>query len=76
MIIFINIKQIVIPIFRLVKKKFILFSRAIYPFIIGQRGATKKRFETETKTTIQVPKQGEDGDISKNFNKAGITAVQ
>ncbi|XP_033228166.1 activating signal cointegrator 1 complex subunit 1-like [Belonocnema kinseyi] len=37
--------------------------RAIYPFIIGQRGATKKRFETETKTTIQVPKQGEDGDI-------------
>ena len=34
-----------------------------HKFIIGKKGETKKRLETETKTQIKVPRQIEDGDI-------------
>lgn len=32
--------------------------------IIGSKGMTKKRIETETKTSIKIPRQGVEGDIS------------
>ncbi|XP_075213153.1 activating signal cointegrator 1 complex subunit 1 [Lycorma delicatula] len=38
-------------------------ARAYFPFIIGTKGATRKRLETETKTQINVPRLGQDGDI-------------
>lgn len=31
--------------------------------IIGSKGTTKKRIESETKTTVKVPRQGVNGDI-------------
>jgi len=34
-----------------------------FKFIIGQRGNTKKRLEMETKTQIQIPRQGVEGAI-------------
>ena len=44
-----------------------LFFRAFFQFIIGTKASTKKRFETETRTNILVPKIGQDGDISEIF---------
>lgn len=38
--------------------------RAFYAFIIGSKGATRKRLEAETKSTINIPKVGQDGDIT------------
>jgi activating signal cointegrator complex subunit 1 len=38
-------------------------SRAFFAQIIGAKGAVRKRIETETKTQIRIPKQGETGDI-------------
>ena len=34
-----------------------------YKYIIGKRGETKKRLETETRTLIKIPRQHEEGDI-------------
>lgn len=34
-----------------------------FKFIIGKKGETKKRLETETKTRITIPKMGQEGDI-------------
>ena len=37
---------------------------AFFPIIIGKKGTTKKRIETETKTKITIPKQGiENEDV-------------
>ena len=30
---------------------------AFYPMLIGRKGATKKRLETETKTKVNIPRQ-------------------
>ena len=38
-------------------------AKTFFPFIIGSKNAVRKRLETETRTTIQVPKVGQDGDI-------------
>ncbi|XP_003705532.3 activating signal cointegrator 1 complex subunit 1 [Megachile rotundata] len=37
--------------------------KSFFPFIIGSKNAVRKKLETETKTTIQIPKMGQDGDI-------------
>lgn len=37
--------------------------KTYFPYIIGSKGATKKRLETETRSKILIPKQGHDGDI-------------
>lgn len=34
-----------------------------FKYIIGKKGETKKRLESETRTQIKVPRQHEDGDI-------------
>jgi hypothetical protein len=46
-----------------------LFFRVYFPYIIGSKGGTKKRLETETRTRIIVPKMGFDGDIGNIQNK-------
>ncbi|XP_039628624.1 activating signal cointegrator 1 complex subunit 1 [Polypterus senegalus] len=35
----------------------------LYKYIIGKKGETKKRLETETRTSINIPKQGVEGEI-------------
>ncbi|XP_006835931.1 PREDICTED: activating signal cointegrator 1 complex subunit 1 [Chrysochloris asiatica] len=35
----------------------------LYKHIVGKRGDTKKKLETETKTSISIPKPGHEGDI-------------
>ena len=36
-----------------------------YGYIIGKKGETKKRLESETNTSINIPKQGQQGDVSE-----------
>ncbi|XP_009288835.1 activating signal cointegrator 1 complex subunit 1 isoform X1 [Aptenodytes patagonicus] len=35
----------------------------LYKYIIGKKGETKKRLETETRTSISIPKPGAEGEI-------------
>ncbi|KAM9462042.1 activating signal cointegrator 1 complex subunit 1 [Clarias gariepinus] len=35
----------------------------LYKYIIGKKGETRRRLEAETKTTINIPKQGVEGQI-------------
>ncbi|XP_065603109.1 activating signal cointegrator 1 complex subunit 1 isoform X1 [Cyrtonyx montezumae] len=35
----------------------------LYKYIIGKKGETKKRIETETRTSISIPKPGVEGEI-------------
>nr|XP_057917027.1 activating signal cointegrator 1 complex subunit 1 isoform X2 [Doryrhamphus excisus] len=35
----------------------------LYKYIIGKKGETRKRLESDTKTTITIPKQGVEGQI-------------
>uniref|UniRef100_A0A8V0ZL86 Activating signal cointegrator 1 complex subunit 1 n=2 Tax=Gallus gallus TaxID=9031 RepID=A0A8V0ZL86_CHICK len=35
----------------------------LYKYIIGKKGETKKRIETETRTSISIPKPGLEGEI-------------
>lgn len=37
-----------------------------FGLIIGKRGETKKRLESETRTEIRIPRQGDTGDIGKS----------
>ncbi|XP_015191334.1 PREDICTED: activating signal cointegrator 1 complex subunit 1-like [Polistes dominula] len=37
--------------------------KPFFPFIVGSKNAVRKRIEIETKTSIQVPKSEQDGDI-------------
>lgn len=42
-------------------------------YIIGKKGETKKRLETETRTSISIPKPGAEGQIGEfNMNKMGV----
>lgn len=36
-----------------------------FGLIIGKRGGMKKKIESETRTQIQIPRHGQDGDIGK-----------
>ncbi|XP_078043517.1 activating signal cointegrator 1 complex subunit 1 [Augochlora pura] len=37
--------------------------KAFFPFIIGSKHSVRKKLEADTKTCIQIPKLGQDGDI-------------
>lgn len=37
--------------------------KPLFPFIVGTKHTTRKKLEADTKTTIQIPKPGQDGDI-------------
>jgi len=36
-----------------------------YKYIIGKKGETKKRLESETRTQIRIPRQNEEGDVGR-----------
>ncbi|XP_063701969.1 activating signal cointegrator 1 complex subunit 1 [Culicoides brevitarsis] len=42
----------------------------LFGVIVGAKGATRRRIETETSTKIEIPKQGQDGDIKITSNNA------
>ncbi|XP_071444153.1 activating signal cointegrator 1 complex subunit 1 [Hetaerina americana] len=47
-----------------------------FPLIIGSRGTTRKRLETETRTHIYIPKMGQEGDIKiKGMDHKGVSAA-
>ncbi|XP_046402108.1 activating signal cointegrator 1 complex subunit 1 [Ischnura elegans] len=49
---------------------------AYFPLIIGSRGTTRKRLETETRTHIFIPKMGQEGDIKiKGLDHKGVSAA-
>lgn len=48
--------------------------RAFYGILIGARGATRKRIETDTKTHLKVPANGADGDVELKGETRGSVA--
>nr|CAD7433927.1 unnamed protein product [Timema monikensis] len=51
--------------------------RVYFPYVIGQKGNTRRRLENETKTQIRVPKMGQDGDIIiTGTAKKGVCAAR
>ena len=38
-------------------------ARSFFPFIIGSKNTSRKRLEAETRTVIQIPNIGHDGDV-------------
>ncbi|KAG8224627.1 hypothetical protein J437_LFUL005795, partial [Ladona fulva] len=49
---------------------------AFFPIIIGSKGSTKKRLETETRTQITIPKMGHEGDIKiKGMDHKSVAAA-
>ncbi|XP_052467996.1 activating signal cointegrator 1 complex subunit 1 [Carassius gibelio] len=48
----------------------------LYKYIIGKKGETRKRLETETKTSISIPKQGVEGQIViTGAHRAAVTSA-
>ncbi|XP_036402867.1 activating signal cointegrator 1 complex subunit 1 [Megalops cyprinoides] len=48
----------------------------LYKYIIGKKGETKKRLESETRTSINIPKQGVEGQIViTGQQKASVTSA-
>ena len=45
------------------KARAVTIPSSFFPFIIGAKGATKKRVESETSTKIIVPARNEKGNI-------------
>lgn len=60
------------------------YFRIFYSHIIGAKGSTLKKLESETRATIEIPKKGKDGNIGtvivlhiatllrKNINSLGF----
>ncbi|TRY59120.1 hypothetical protein DNTS_009562 [Danionella cerebrum] len=38
----------------------------LYKYLIGKKGETRKRLESETKTSIIIPKQGQEGAVAED----------
>ncbi|XP_078055609.1 activating signal cointegrator 1 complex subunit 1 [Mustelus asterias] len=50
---------------------------ALYKHIIGKKGETKRRLETETRATITIPKPGIEGEIViTGQQRAAVTSAQ
>lgn len=48
-----------------------------YGLIVGAKGTTRKRIETETKTTVKIPRSNVDGDIEiSGLTRNGIAAAR
>ncbi|XP_069720030.1 activating signal cointegrator 1 complex subunit 1 isoform X2 [Phaenicophaeus curvirostris] len=49
----------------------------LYKYIIGKKGETKKRLETETRTSISIPKPGVEGEIViTGQHRSGVTSAR
>lgn len=46
----------------------------LYKYIIGKKGETRKRLEAETHTSVNIPKQGVEGQIVITGQKRGAVA--
>ncbi|XP_033327476.2 activating signal cointegrator 1 complex subunit 1 [Megalopta genalis] len=52
-------------------------AKAFFPFIIGSKHLMRKKLEADTKTSIQIPKVGQDGDIVIiGFHPKGIITAR
>ncbi|KZC07262.1 PREDICTED: activating signal cointegrator 1 complex subunit 1 [Dufourea novaeangliae] len=52
-------------------------AKSFFPIIIGSKHTVRKRIETETKTSIRIPKMGQDGDIViTGFSRKGIITAR
>ncbi|XP_072439628.1 activating signal cointegrator 1 complex subunit 1 [Chiloscyllium punctatum] len=50
---------------------------ALYKYIIGKKGDTKRRLENETRTSITIPKPGIEGEIViTGQQRAGVASAQ
>ncbi|XP_072347557.1 activating signal cointegrator 1 complex subunit 1 [Scyliorhinus torazame] len=50
---------------------------ALYKYVIGKKGETKRRLETETRTSITIPKLGMEGEIViTGQQRAGVASAQ
>lgn len=48
-----------------------------YGLIVGAKGTTRKRIETETKTTVRIPRTGIDGDVEIfGLTRKGVAAAR
>uniref|UniRef100_A0A8C2EDK6 Activating signal cointegrator 1 complex subunit 1 n=1 Tax=Cyprinus carpio TaxID=7962 RepID=A0A8C2EDK6_CYPCA len=48
----------------------------LYKYIIGKKGETRKRLESDTKTSISIPKQGVEGQIVvTGAHRAAVTSA-
>ncbi|XP_011617159.2 activating signal cointegrator 1 complex subunit 1 [Takifugu rubripes] len=48
----------------------------LYKYIIGKKGETRRRLEFDTKTSINIPKQGVEGQIViTGFHKASVSSA-
>lgn len=43
-----------------------VFACLFYRYIIGKKGETRRRLEFDTKTSINIPKQGVEGQIGED----------
>lgn len=50
-------------------------NRSFYGLLIGAKGTTRKRIESETKTVLKVPQAGADGDVEVSGNTRGAVAA-
>ncbi|KAG5855483.1 activating signal cointegrator 1 complex subunit 1 [Anguilla rostrata] len=46
----------------------------LYKYIIGKKGETRKRLESETRTSVSIPKQGVEGQIVITGQQRGAVA--
>nr|XP_060484692.1 activating signal cointegrator 1 complex subunit 1-like [Panthera onca] len=44
----------------------------LYKHIVGKRGDTRKKLEVETKTSISIPKPGQEGEIGETWYMCDI----
>ena len=47
----------------------------LYKHIVGKRGDTRKKLEVETKTSISIPKPGQEGVIGETLYMFAVTFV-
>ncbi|XP_076652158.1 activating signal cointegrator 1 complex subunit 1 [Halictus rubicundus] len=51
--------------------------KSYFPFIVGTKHTMRKKIEAETKTSLQIPKVGQDGDIViTGFYRNGIISAR
>ncbi|KAK7090064.1 activating signal cointegrator 1 complex subunit 1-like [Littorina saxatilis] len=53
------------------------FPSTYFKYIIGKRGDTKRRLETETRTQIRIPRAGQEGEIViQGHDKKGVISAK
>lgn len=51
--------------------------KSFYPFVIGVKGSTKRRIESETDTQLTIPRQGQNGNITiSSYSERAIASAK